>query len=490
MRIGSPLNALCAMRVRRRALRETDSGWIIALCCALSACLSVGCSHTAEVDYLSADEIRQTIVGNSLREAHSGDWREDYLPFDEDRLAGIIRGHQKPPDGFYGGTWVIDTDSMCLDYPALPDQGGCYRFARGEGGEILWVDSDGAVAYESVSIERRKTDSGSAKWAPSEFRRETVRFPHGENRVVGDLRLPEGSSPYPAVAFVHGSGPATRHSYYLESIGDEFLRRGFATLIWSKPGVDESTGDYLKQSMADRAEEVAAAMAHLAEREDIDGDRIGLWGISQAGWVMPMVSTHRSVAFVISVSGSAQTGREQDLYGFENELIRIGFSGGDLSDALDHRREFYELVGRTENYEAFSAGYEVWLEDMKSRSWYPAMDSRLQEMVFQSFVMSIGAREYEFISRNNLNGSLIAPPEWKNLDMPVLALYGSDDAIVDARLGSSAYREIPRLNGNPDVTVVVFDGADHGVMQPDPEGYLEFAPGFLAAMGEWAEKHR
>ncbi|MES0404231.1 MAG: hypothetical protein ABUJ93_12145, partial [Hyphomicrobium sp.] len=76
---------------------------------------------------------------------------------------------------------------------------------------------------------------------------------------------------------------------------------------WSKPGVDESTGDYLKQTMALRAEEVAAAMTHLAGRPDIDGDWIGLFGGSQAGWVMPLVPAHRNVAFVISVSGSAQT---------------------------------------------------------------------------------------------------------------------------------------------------------------------------------------
>jgi len=277
---------------------------------------------------------------------------------------------------------------------------------------------------------------------------------------------------------------------YLKSIGDEFLRRGFATFIWSKPGVDESTGHYLKQTMADRAEEVAAGMGRLAERADIDGDRIGLWGISQAGWVMPMVPAHRKVAFVISVSGSAQTGQEQDLYGTANELIRIGFSDADLADALAHRLEFYDLIHEGLEYEEFLPRQRAWLAEMKSRPWYPMLERHLDELIFQDFVMATDPDLYEFFTINDQNGSLVSPPQLKYLDMPVLAIYGSEDALVDPKLGSNAYRAIPQLNGNSDVTVVVFEGADHGIRQRDSDDHLDFAPGFLPTMGEWLAEHR
>jgi pimeloyl-ACP methyl ester carboxylesterase len=277
---------------------------------------------------------------------------------------------------------------------------------------------------------------------------------------------------------------------YLKTIGNEFLRRGFATFIWSKPGVDESTGHYLKQTMAMRAEEVVAAMAQLAERADIDGERIGLWGISQAGWVMPMVPAYRNVAFVISVSGSAQTGQEQDLYGTANELTRIGFSDEDLADALDHRLEFYDLIHEGLTYEEFLPRQQEWLAEMESRPWYPTLESHLGELIFQDFVMEADPQIYKFVSVNDQYGSLVLPPELKNLDMPVLAIYGSEDALVDSNLGSNAYREIPQLNGNSDVTVVVFEGANHGIMQLDSEGYLDFSPDFLTTMGEWLAEHR
>lgn len=326
--------------------------------------------------------------------------------------------------------------------------------------------------------------------APPVFRQETLAFQHGENLLMGDLALPDGPPPYSAVVFVHGSGPATRRMDYLKTIGNEFLRRGFATFIWSKPGVDESTGHYLKQTMAMRAEEVVAAMAQLAERADIDGERIGLWGISQAGWVMPMVPAYRNVAFVISVSGSAQTGQEQDLYGTANELTRIGFSDEDLADALDHRLEFYDLIHEGLTYEEFLPRQQEWLAEMESRPWYPTLESHLDELIFQDFVMEADPQIYKFVSVNDQYGSLVLPPELKNLDMPVLAIYGSEDALVDSNLGSNAYREIPQLNGNSDVTVVVFEGANHGIMQLDSEGYLDFSPDFLTTMGEWLAEHR
>ncbi len=102
----------------------------------------------------------------------------------------------------------------------------------------------------------------------------------------------------------------------------------------------------------------------------------------------------------------------------------------------------------------------------------------------------MGPRDYEFFSINDVNRSLLAPPQLENLDMPVLAIYGSEDALVDPNLGSNAYREISRINGNPDVTVKVFEGADHSITTRDGEGFLEFAPGYLTMMGEWLAEHR
>jgi pimeloyl-ACP methyl ester carboxylesterase len=459
---------------------------IMVLWCLLSLCLVCGCIHTDEIRYLSAAEIQEVIIGSSLTDADSGDWKEDYLTVDGDKLTGNITGRSKSSMP-YRGMWSIVGDSMCVEYPTRPGQGGCFHFSKETGNKILWFDEAGALVFQSDLIERNKANGVATELTIPAFRQETVTFQHGENSLGGTLSLPTGRPPYPVILFVHGSGPTSRHMSFFQPIRYEFLRRGFATLIWSKPGVDESTGDYLAQSMDDRAAEVAAAMAHLAERADIDGDQIGLWGISQAGWVMPMVPAHRDVAFVIAVSGSVQTGLEQTLYLADNLMASVGASASDRADAREDIRAFAEMIRMSATYDEFLRGQEEWLAEVGVRSWYPGVRSNLGQALVQQGQLPIDRRKFEFFATFLAND---APPQLKNLHMPLLAIYGTRDIVVDWKLGAKIYEEVSRAAGNSDVTVRLSDGADHTLMLPDNEGYLDFAPGFLTTMGEWLAERR
>src|SRR5512144_965084 len=72
---------------------------------------------------------------------------------------------------------------------------------------------------------------------------EELTFQSGPFTVVGDLRLPAGSGPFPVVLFVHGAGPADRTGFmglYLP-IMEHMLQAGFATFAWDKPGTGKST---------------------------------------------------------------------------------------------------------------------------------------------------------------------------------------------------------------------------------------------------------
>ena len=53
----------------------------------------------------------------------------------------------------------------------------------------------------------------------------------------------------------------------------------------------------------------------MKTRPDIDQRQIGLWGISQAGYVMPLVlSQSEDVAFMICVSCGGMSGHDGTLY--------------------------------------------------------------------------------------------------------------------------------------------------------------------------------
>ena len=73
-------------------------------------------------------------------------------------------------------------------------------------------------------------------------------------------------------------------------------------MSWDKPGVGDSSGDWHNQSMMNRAEEVVSAIQFLKSRDDIDIDKIGLIGWSQAGWVLPLAaSMSKDVKYIIQI---------------------------------------------------------------------------------------------------------------------------------------------------------------------------------------------
>ena len=114
-------------------------------------------------------------------------------------------------------------------------------------------------------------------------RTEEVRFLCGGNTLAGVLVLPETPGPFPAIAFVIGSGPADRTYYGMAPhLWRHFARHGFACLAWDKPGMGRSTGDYNSQTFRDRADEALAAVRFLRGRPGSRGIGSGSGGIARA----------------------------------------------------------------------------------------------------------------------------------------------------------------------------------------------------------------
>src|SRR4029450_9468807 len=103
------------------------------------------------------------------------------------------------------------------------------------------------------------------------------------------------------------------------------IRRGMAVLGYDKRGVGESTGDWNTASFDDLAGDVVAAFEYLKTRSDIDQAHIGVLGISQAGWTMPLAAVRaKDLAFLISISGAGVPAAETTLDQARNEMAMTG----------------------------------------------------------------------------------------------------------------------------------------------------------------------
>ncbi|MFE3258166.1 alpha/beta hydrolase family protein [Nocardia sp. NPDC059229] len=303
-----------------------------------------------------------------------------------------------------------------------------------------------------------------------DIRAERVTITGGAQPLQGTLALPEhGDGPFGLVVFVHGDGAATadRDEFY-RPIWETFAQAGYASLAWDKPGVDGAPGNWLDQSMPDRAAETEAAIAWARGRPDIDAGRIGLWGISQAGWVLPEVAVrHPELRFMIAV-GTAVNWIRQGEYNLRAELRERHASDDEIAAELRRRENDLSLLRAGASYDRYLAA---------------TADSP-----------PMSADRWRFVGKNFRSDATEALAQ---LRVPTLLLLGERDLNVDVAETARVYREsIPASL----LTVRTFPDASHNIVKFDldkPDGLRSFlvalfaprslyAPGYLDVLREYA----
>ena len=273
-----------------------------------------------------------------------------------------------------------------------------------------------------------------------DIREEKVTITGGSVPLQGILALPEqGAGPFGLVVFVHGDGPidATHETFY-RPLWESFAKAGFASLSWDKPGVNGAPGNWLDQSMDDRAAEAEAAVEWARGRSNIDPSRIGLWGASQAGWVMPkVVNLDSDVAFVIAV-GTAINWLEQGQFNTLAELFEKDASAVEFERARVEREQNLDELARDASFDDLAAtGGDT--EGLTEDRW-------------------------NFIRKNYRSD---ARTDLETVDVPVLLILGGHDVNVDVADTERVYREL--LDSPGQLVVKNYPDGTHSLVKKNLE---------------------
>jgi len=272
------------------------------------------------------------------------------------------------------------------------------------------------------SIIFRRGDSSEEFLKTELFQTRPVQLSNGAVNLECSLIEPIVPGPYPAVVFAHGSGANSFIRYYYQRW--YLAANGIASLACDKRGSGASSGDLFLAGYDDLAGDLLVAVDYMHTLDNIDPDRVGIMGISQAGWVMPIAAAgNPQINFVISLSGAGVSLAQQEHYLTANNL-RFGGLGD-------------RAVGITNKTIRFiNSG-------MRTLQAAPEMISSL-------------------ISR--LDKFFDPIPVWGQLSQPVLAVYGEYDRHVPPKISAMRLKGVFEKTGNSLSQVLIFPKSNHGVM--------------------------
>lgn len=304
----------------------------------------------------------------------------------------------------------------------------------------------------------------------------SITIPHQPNNLDAILAMPRhplADGKPGVVIFIHGDGPINAtHGGFYRPIWEALARSGFASLSWNKPGVSGAPGNWLQQSMDDRADEVVAAIHWIKGQPQLDGQRIALWAASQGGWVMPKVAVrYPDLCFMIAVS-PAINWLQQGRYNTIASMKQQGRSQHEIDMELKRERQVLALLNNNASFEQYQKT-EGDAADFTAERWH--------------FVH----KNYRADATQDLNA----------IRSPVFLALGGKDINVDINNTEQVYRQY--LNQTNQLEIKRYPQATHSMLEKSTEdsfiksGYKGlffpraiFYPGFLQDQQQFAWQRR
>jgi hypothetical protein len=334
-----------------------------------------------------------------------------------------------------------------------------------------------------------------------DYQIEEVAFPGGSEGVdlAGTLTLPNGPGPHPVVVTMSGSGAQDRDESLkpitalkpFAVIADALTSAGVGVLRYDDRGVGGSTGDYNAATIAELAEDARAAIDYLETRDDIDPDRIGLFGHSEGGLYSAILgSSDPRVAFIAMMAPAVIDG----ITLIVEQNMALTRSAGNPEEMVEAFGE-YSALAMPMALDGDFEGLEQATRDLYGRLWD---ESTAEDQVIagdrDTFVQFRTEQVMPVYTSDWYRSLLGYDPtaDWEQVSVPVLGVFAGKDVQVIAESNEAALRAALDTAGNTDVETVTIADANHLFQAADTGAYAEymalepeFIDGFVGTVVDW-----
>jgi dipeptidyl aminopeptidase/acylaminoacyl peptidase len=302
-------------------------------------------------------------------------------------------------------------------------------------------------------------------------------FASGDATLSGTLYLPRGGRALGAVVVTHGASSPLRSSPLYQHLKEMLPPLGVAVFVYDRRGTGRSGGDRKATDFPMLADDAVAAVKMLKADPRIDPQRVGIWGLSQGGW-LSLLAAARSPepAFVVSISAPMVTPDVQMMFFSTNTLRVNGYDDAEI----EQMRATRKAVDDYERGLVDQATAQRLVDAASKKPWwkYLYMGETVHDRATSGWRKEI---------QHDPLASLQA------VKVPTLILYGAADPVVPVAVSVDRLKAV--RPAHPGMEVVVIDRADHGMQTSvDPKALLDpanadaerpDAPEYFAVLANW-----
>jgi pimeloyl-ACP methyl ester carboxylesterase len=220
--------------------------------------------------------------------------------------------------------------------------------------------------------------------------------------------------------------------------------------------------------LAGLADDLLPILSTLAADSSVDPERIGLWGLSQGGWVALIAAEKTSlVRHVVLLSGPPMSPAEQGDAVVALGMRQKGMDEAAIAEALALNRQLTQVYRTDSGWDDAATA----LRAAESKPWFAAAQLGMipRDSTYWRWLRTI--LDYDPI------------PALTRLTIPVLAVYGERDLLVPGPRSKAIVDSLAVTARGPRATILV-PGAGHQLRA----GNGDWSEAYWAGLVGWLEK--
>ena len=363
------------------------------------------------------------------------------------------------------------------------ERGWRYQLLDGRYGYV--TEANPLVYCGRKAVHVKRPTGAVETWPQLPLRYTTTRFVSDGSSLAGLLIEPDNTgAKRPLVVLVHGAfntGWIDGHTHYPYLLAAQ----GVSTFLFDKRGTGQSAGVY-NQDFHALARDIVAGAAEARRLATGRFDRLGLYGLSQGGWVGPLAAQAVKPDFLVVGYGGVFTPLEEDSHEAFLELREKGYGPDVLAKAE-------EVVAATHAVMAshFESGYEELARVKRlygGEPWFKQMQGEFTGDLLKTDEAELRKTGRATLDNLGIDWTFDSRPLLRNITASILWIIAEQDreAPVDITL---ARLDDLRREGKP-ITVVTFPNTDHGIynFSEAPDGtrtQTRVADGYFRLVPDW-----